>query len=329
MKVRDISLEEICASPYQTRIDYRDIESLANNIKEVGLQQPVTVRKLATHKYELISGSRRLEAARLLGWDKISAIVKDASDVETAIMCLSENLQRENLNPVEEAKGYQMLIDNFKMTHNEIAGKVGKSRPYITNSLSLLQIDEFLQACLICGELTISHTRIINTAPDKIEKYRLADIVMDWGLSVQELKDMVTRLQEKQKHLLWTRNIPIEHIKIPSIAFSPENGYYEGGAVIADTGMVLLGGLGRLMNARKRGEETVETIVVYFTDWLKPSENWISEEPRATIDPTDTSSSKFSKILAELMGDTEEMYQKYPLHLIKDENDYLAFLPRD
>ena len=83
------------------------------------------------------------------------------------------------------------------------------------------------------------------------------------------------------------------------------------------------------MRARRGGEETVETIVVYFTDWLKPSENWISEEPRTAIDPTDTSSSKFSKILAELMGDTEEMYRKYPIHRIKDENDYLAFLPRD
>ena len=329
MKVRDISLEEICASPYQTRIDYRDIESLAQNIKEVGLQQPVTVRKLAPHKYELISGSRRLEAARLLGWDKISAIVKDASGVEAAIMCLSENLQRQNLNPIEEARGYQMLIKEFNMTHNEIAGKVGKSRPYVSNSLSLLHIDEFLQACLICDELTISHTRIINTAPDDIEKYRLADLVMDWRLSVQELKDIVTRLREKRKLLQWTRNIPIENIKIPSIAFTtPENGYYEGDAVIVDTSMVLLGGLGRLLKARRRGEETVETTVVYYTDWLKPSENWISEEPMATTDPTSISSSKISKILAELIGDAEEMYQRYPIHSIKDENDYLAFLPR-
>ena len=330
MKTRDIPLEEIYASPYQTRIDFKDIESLAQNIKEVGLQQPITVRKLAPHKYELISGSRRLEAARLLSWDNISAIVKDASDVETAIMCLSENLQRENLNPVEEAKGYQMLIDKFNLTHNEIAGKVGKSRPYITNSLSLLQIDELLQACLICEELTISHVRIINTAPDDVDKYRLVDIVMDWGLSVQELKDIVTRLREKRKLLQWTRNIPIENIKIPSIAFTkPETGYYEGDAVIIDTGMALLRGLGHLMNARRGGKETVETIVFYFTDWLKPSENWISKEPRATIEPTGTSSSKFSRILAELMGDTEEMYRKYPVHRIKDENDYLAFLPRD
>jgi hypothetical protein len=195
--------------------------------------------------------------------------------------------------------------------------------------LSLLQIDEFLKAALICDKLKISHTRIINTAPDDVDKYRLADLVMDWQLSVQELRDIVTRLHEKEKHLLWTRNIPIESIKIPSIAFSPESVYFWGDAVFIDTGMALLGGLGHLMNARRRGEETVETIVVYFTDWLKSSENWISEEPRSTTDPTSISSSKFSKILEDLIGDAEEMYKRYPVHRINDETDYLAFVPRD
>lgn len=327
-KHRNIPIKNVSPSPFQTRIGYSDIEPLAQNINEYGLQQPIIVRKLTKRKYELISGARRLEATRILGWEKIPASIMDVSDVDAAALCLSENLQRANLNPIEEARGYKMLVDEFNMTHEEVAVIAGKSRPYITNSLSLLKLDPFLQACLLCGKLTLSHVRIINMAPDEIPKYRLADIVMDWNLTVSELKDLVKRLHERRMILFWTREIPIENIKIPTKAFTSSRGGYESGIVIIDTRMTLIGGLERVMNARKNREKTVEAEVVYFSDWLRPSESWTLHEPLETQDTPSISSSRFSQVLAELMEDPEEMTKKYPVHSIKRDEDYFTFLAR-
>ena len=326
--MREIIISKIQPSPFHTRIDLGDIESLATNIGDHGLQNPITVRKLPKQKYELISGARRLEAARILGWEKIPAIIRNVSDAEAATLCISENLQRASLNPIEEARGYQMLKDTFNLTHEEIAQIGGKSRSYITNSLGLLKLDEFLQACLICEKLTVSHVRIINMAPDNIPKYRLADIVMDWRLSVKELEDIVYRLQKRQKLLHWSRHIPISVIKIPSKAFTSESRDYKKGVVTIDTSMALIGGLERLLNARKRGEEIVEAEVVYFSEWLLPSDSWTIREPERTKDAPSKPSDKFSLILAELIGNKEEMYNRYPVHSVISDEDYLVFLPR-
>jgi ParB/RepB/Spo0J family partition protein len=324
-KIRDIPIDKIQPSPFQTRIDFGDIESLAKNIKVHGLQNPITVRKLPKRKYELVSGARRLEAVRILGWERITASIIDVSDTEAAILCISENLQRENLNPIEEARGYQMLRDKFDLTHEKIAELAGTSRSYITNSLGLLKIDPFLQACLICGKLSISHIRIINTAPKDIPKYRLADIVMDWRLNVKELENIVTKLRKKVKILLWTRDIPIEHIKIPLQAFTSDDS--ARGVVIIDTTMALIGGLDILLKARKNGERTIEAEVVYFADLLYPSQSWTSIEPTKTESASSKPSGQFSRILSELIGDLDEMYKKYPVHRVIRNEDYLVFVP--
>lgn len=323
----DIPINKISPSPYQTRIDIGDIESLAENFKKFGLQQPITVRKISKQQYELIGGARRLEAARILGWNTIQAIIKDVSDAEAAAICVSENLQRENLNPIEEARAYRMLIDKFNLAHAKVAAIAGKSRSYITNSLSLLKIDEFLQARVICGELTISHVRIINIAPDNIQKFRLADIVMDWKLSVRELEDVVNRLQEKQMLLHWTREIPIEKIRIPLKAFTSKGSEYDSGVVIIDTSMALIGGLEILLNARRKGEKTVKAEVVYFAYLLWPSESWIIREKISTQDTPEKPLNRFSQVLADFVGNTEEMYNRYPVHGIISDDDYLVFLP--
>jgi ParB family chromosome partitioning protein len=325
IKIVHIPVKSISSSPFQPRLFLGDIEALSQNISEHGLQQPILARKISKGKYELISGARRLEAVRILGWIQIPAIIKNVSDVEAAALCVSENLQRANLNPIEEARAYKMLGDKFGLTHKEIATISGKSRPFITNALSLLKIDPFLHACLICGRLTISHLRIINTAPDYVAKYRLADIVMDWGLNVRELEDIVTKLRENIRILHWRRMINIEKIIIPAKLFTTSS--LKSMDVIVDSGMVLLDGLETILNARRNGDQHIDAEVVYFTDWLRSSGSWVLKKSRGRQNSPITHS-KFSQILAELVGDEEKMYKQYPVHSIKTDDDYLMFLPR-
>jgi ParB family chromosome partitioning protein len=324
IKTREISVKRISSSPYQTRISIRDVNSLAKNIAEYGLQHPITVRRISKGKYELISGARRLEAVKSLGWKKISAVIKEVSDSEAATLCLSENLQRANLNAIEEARGYKMLIDLFDYTHEKISKIVGKSRTFITNSLSLLKLDKFLQACIVCGELTISHVRIINMAPDYIEKFRLADIVMDWRLTIKELHDIVKKLNDNKQILSWRRVIPISKIKIPVSSFTSK--YPDNGVVIVDSGLMLYGGLERILRAREKGKVQVEAEVVYFADWLNSSESCSLIEFNRTKNIT-SNNSYFSNVLAELIGDDEKMYNLYPVHYIPMKEDYLFLQP--
>jgi hypothetical protein len=215
--------------------------------------------------------------------------------------------------------GFQMLIDKFELTHSEIASIAGKSRSYITNSLSILKIDEFLHACLIWEELTVSHVRLINMAPDNIAKYRLADIVMDWKLTVKELEAIITSLREDRKFLNWTREIRIENIKIPATAFEPNSTAYEGNVTI-DTRMVLWVGLESLMKAKRSGQEKVEVEVIYMSDWLKPSEAW-TRSPTVPETPSNLPPSQFAQVLADLIENTEEMFERYPVHGLKSDED--------
>jgi hypothetical protein len=144
-------------------------------------------------------------------------------------------------------------------------------------------------------------------APDNIPKFRLADIVMDWGLSLRELEYVVTRLQERRKILIWIREIPIEKIQIMVKAFTSKYREFDGGSVIIDTSMSLLGGLESLLNARRNGEKTVEAEIAYFTEWLWPSESWIMKEPIRTQDTPSKPFDRFSQVLADLIGNAEEM----------------------
>lgn len=320
-----IKLGQIQPSPFQTRIGLGDIESLAENMDSHGLQSPITVRPLPDNGYQLVFGTRRLEAAKLLKWETIACFVKELTDAETAEICLSENLQRENLNPIEEALAFRTLIDNFGHTHEKVAERVGKSRAYITNSLMLLKIDPFLQACIMTRKINVSHIRILNTLSDEIPQYRVADLIMDHNLSVRELEETIRSIKAGKPVLSWMREIPIDSIKIPVKALNPEYNY-GWGTVIINTSGVLMGGFDKLLKAQETGENTVEAEVIYYTDFLRQPDAGIPEDEY--VDDAWKPSSSFQKILSDLVGSPNEMFNRYPIHMVIHDTDCMALLPR-
>jgi len=176
----------------RTRMDQDSLNELAASIKAQGIMQPVLVRPLAEGKYEIIAGERRWRAAQLAGLNEVPALVRDILDEAALAMSLIENIQRENLNPLEEAAGIQRLIDEFNMTHQQAADAVGRSRPAASNLLRLLHLAKPVQECLFSGELDMGHARALLPL-HKIDQARLAALVVHKGLSVRETEKLVQR----------------------------------------------------------------------------------------------------------------------------------------
>ncbi|HQW20039.1 MAG TPA: ParB/RepB/Spo0J family partition protein [Rhodocyclaceae bacterium] len=176
----------------RTRMDQDSLNELAASIKAQGIMQPVLVRPLAEGKYEIIAGERRWRAAQLAGLNEVPALVRDIPDEAALAMSLIENIQRENLNPLEEAAGIQRLIDEFNMTHQQAADAVGRSRPAASNLLRLLHLAKPVQECLFSGELDMGHARALLPL-HKIDQARLAALVVHKGLSVRETEKLVQR----------------------------------------------------------------------------------------------------------------------------------------
>jgi ParB/RepB/Spo0J family partition protein len=265
MIVNKIKLSDIVPSPFQSRFNLRGIEELAISMASQGLQTPPTVRPLPDGRFEIAAGTRRVETARYLGWSEIPCFVMELSDEEAASYCITENIQREDLNPIEEAWAYKRYKEKFNVTDKELGERFGKSRSYITNSLSLLRIDEFLQACLIHEKITVSHARLINTLPEEIPKYRVADLITDWNLTVEELRNIIKTIKSGKICFSWTLEIPITSILILSSAFEVSS-RYRSGIIIVDTARRLYGGLDALLEARERGEKSVIAEIFYYTE---------------------------------------------------------------
>jgi len=176
----------------RTRMDQDSLNELAASIKAQGIMQPVLVRPLAEGKYEIIAGERRWQTAQLAGLNEVPALVRDIPDEAALAMSLIENIQRENLNPLEEAAGIQRLIDEFNMTHQQAADAVGRSRPAASNLLRLLHLAKPVQECLFSGELDMGHARALLPL-HKIDQARLAALVVHKGLSVRETEKLVQR----------------------------------------------------------------------------------------------------------------------------------------
>ena len=176
----------------RTRMDQDSLNELAASIKVQGIMQPVLVRPLTEGKYEIIAGERRWRAAQLAGLNEVPALVRDIPDEAALAMSLIENIQRENLNPLEEAAGIQRLIDEFNMTHQQAADAVGRSRPAASNLLRLLHLAKPVQECLFSGELDMGHARALLPL-HKIDQARLAALVVHKGLSVRETEKLVQR----------------------------------------------------------------------------------------------------------------------------------------
>lgn len=176
----------------RTRMDQDSLNELAASIKAQGVMQPILVRPLAAGRYEIIAGERRWRAAQMAGMNEVPALVRDIPDEAALAMSLIENIQRENLNPLEEAAGIQRLIDEFSMTHQEAADAVGRSRPAASNLLRLLHLAKPVQECLFSGELDMGHARALLPLA-KLDQARLAVQVVHKGLSVRETEKLVQR----------------------------------------------------------------------------------------------------------------------------------------
>ncbi|MCW2841732.1 MAG: chromosome partitioning protein ParB [Aeromicrobium sp.] len=190
----EIPLEQIVANPRQPRqvFDEDHMAELVHSIKEVGLLQPVVVREVAKDRYELIMGERRWRASGKAGLDTIGAIVRDTSDEDLLRDALLENLHRSQLNPLEEASAYQQLLEDFGCTHEELADRIGRSRPQISNTLRLLKLTPTVQRRVAAGVLSAGHARALVSVANPEIQDRLATRVVAEGLSVRALEEIVT-----------------------------------------------------------------------------------------------------------------------------------------
>ena len=186
-----LPIEDIVPNPNQPRIHFNETElrELSESIQEHGVLQPLLVRKHG-NGYEIIAGERRYQASKLAGLEELPVIIKDVDDEEMLALALIENLQRSDLNPVEEAKGYRQLIDASGMTQEALSKAVSKSRSAITNSLRLLDLPEVVQQMIFEGKLTAGHARAILAVPYEDARIRLAEKVVAEGLSVRATENL-------------------------------------------------------------------------------------------------------------------------------------------
>ena len=171
---------------------------LSESIKQYGVLQPLLVQKKDNY-YEIIAGERRWRAAKLAGVKEVPVIIKDYSSQEIMEIALIENIQREDLNPIEEAKAYQRLIKDYRLKQDEVAEKVSKSRAAITNSLRLLKLDERVQDMVIEGKISSGHARTIITIEDKDKQYMIAQKIFDEKLSVRDVEKLMKALEAPEK----------------------------------------------------------------------------------------------------------------------------------
>jgi ParB family chromosome partitioning protein len=191
---QEVPIGSVTANPRQPRqvFDEEALDELVDSIREVGLLQPVVVREVPGGRYELVMGERRLRASQRAGLSEIPAIVRATADDDLLRDALMENLHREQLNPLEEAAAYQQLLDDFGATHEELARKVGRSRPHISNTLRLLQLSPAVQRRVAAGVLSAGHARALLSLDDSEAQDHLAHRIVAEGLSVRAVEEIVT-----------------------------------------------------------------------------------------------------------------------------------------
>lgn len=194
-----LALTQLQAGKYQprTRMDEGALNELAASIKTQGIMQPVLVRPVDGGRYEIIAGERRFRAAQLAGLDEIPVLVRDVDDQAAAAMALIENIQREDLNPLEEAQGIARLISDFDFTHEQAATAVGRSRSAVSNLLRLVNLAQPVQTMLMAGDIDMGHARALLSV-DNASQIALASHVVSKRLSVRETEKLVARALEEQ-----------------------------------------------------------------------------------------------------------------------------------
>jgi len=190
-----IPMDLIEPNPFQPRMqfDSESLSELAESIKSLGLIQPITVRKVAAGKYQIISGERRYRAAKMAGMDMIPSYIRDASEQGMLEMAIVENIQRENLDPIEVAMSYQRLIDECSLTQEQMADRVGKKRASVTNYLRLLKLPAKIQHDLKVGMISVGHAKVILGVEDTLLQEQLCDAVVREDLSVRALEQLLAK----------------------------------------------------------------------------------------------------------------------------------------
>ena len=214
-----IPVDLIEPNPYQPRMsfDQEALEELADSIRTLGLIQPITVRKKSDNRYQIISGERRFRACRLAGLDMIPAYIRDTNDQGMLEMAIVENIQREDLDPIEVALSYQRLIEECSLTQEQMAIRVGKKRASVTNYLRLLKLPAKIQHDLKVGLLSVGHAKVLLGVEDlKVQEY-LCDLVIKESLSVRQLEEKIAKLAEPKKKPeadVEAQDLPDEYFKV-------------------------------------------------------------------------------------------------------------------
>ncbi|MDT0607007.1 ParB/RepB/Spo0J family partition protein [Croceitalea rosinachiae] len=199
--VVELEIDSIEVNPFQPRSNFNDeaLQELASSIRELGIIQPITVRKLDFNKFQLVSGERRYRASKLVGLETIPAYIRIANDQESLEMALVENIQRQDLDPIEIALSYQRLIDEIQLTQEKMSDRVGKKRSTITNYLRLLKLDPIIQTGMRDGFLSMGHGRALVNIEKKKNQLGIYERILTEKLSVRETEQLVKELRDDKK----------------------------------------------------------------------------------------------------------------------------------
>jgi ParB family chromosome partitioning protein len=200
-RVEEIFVDQIEANPFQPRSNFDEdaLKELANSIREKGVIQPITVRKIKAEKYQIVAGERRWRASKLVGLNKIPAVIRNFDDQEMLEIALIENIQREDLNPVEEAKAYKEMLDNFDITQADLAKQVGKSRSNVSNMVRLLKLADKVKNHLERGIITIGHARALLSLEKESTQVAACENIIIQDLTVRETENYVEKLKNPLK----------------------------------------------------------------------------------------------------------------------------------
>ena len=214
-----IPVNMIEPNPFQPRMsfDQDSLQELAASIRTFGLIQPITVRKKSADRYQIISGERRFKACQIAGMDMVPAYIRDANDQGMLEMAIVENIQRENLDPIEVAMSYQRLIDECSLTQEQMADRVGKKRASVTNYLRLLKLPAKVQHDLKVGLLSVGHAKVLLGLDDVVLQEKLCDFVIKNSLSVRQLEDKIKELQAQHQNEVKPKkevNLPDEYYRV-------------------------------------------------------------------------------------------------------------------
>ncbi|TDO73725.1 ParB family chromosome partitioning protein [Halanaerobium saccharolyticum] len=200
-RVEEIFTDQIEPNPFQPRSNFDEdaLKELANSIQEKGIIQPITVRKIKAEKYQIVAGERRWRASKLVGLDKIPAVIRNFDDQEMLEIALIENIQREDLNPVEEAGAYKEMLDNFDITQAELAKQVGKSRSNVSNMIRLLKLSDKVKNHLQRGTITIGHARALLSLEKEETQVAACENIIIQDLTVRETENYVEKLKNPLK----------------------------------------------------------------------------------------------------------------------------------